>query len=79
MGVQTPQWKGEGVLATMTYKERLHTKEVLFKPQVHPVRVGVSRQPTHLIQLPASSQHFMRRLPSILGGYVRDVLFFSGR
>ena len=78
MGVQTPPWKGGGVLAMMTYKERLHTKEVLFKPQMHPVRVEVSRELTHLIQLPASSQHFMRRSPSILGRYVEDVLFFSG-
>lgn len=78
MEVQTPPWKGGGKLAMMTYKERLHTKEVLFKPQMHPVRVGVSRELTHLIQLPASSQHFMRRSPSILGRYVEDVLFFSG-
>ena len=32
----------------MAYKERLHTKEVLLKSQVHPVRVGVSRELTHL-------------------------------
>ena len=32
----------------MAYKERLHTKEVLLKSQVHPVRVGVSRELTYL-------------------------------
>lgn len=58
MGVQThladcqpEKRRGGGVLHMMAHKERLHTQLVLFKPQVHPVMIGISRELTHLIQL----------------------------
>ena len=74
----SPVEGGRGTRYDDLLREAPH-KRGTFKPQVHPVRVAVSRELTHLIQLPASGQHFMRRSPSILGRYVRDVLCLSGR